>query len=81
MPLPPCCCVGFKCYLSPAHRIIVVLEKMIRIYNFTRIPQELHRIETASNPRGKWAGRLLSHPVALKGEGGGGGGGGGGKLA
>eukprot|EP00731_Ephydatia_muelleri_P029057 Em0020g701a len=33
-------------------RIVVVLDKMIRIFNFTRIPQELHQIQTAPNPRG-----------------------------
>ena len=34
------------------YRIIVILDKVIRIFNFTRIPQELHQIKTAPNPRG-----------------------------
>ena len=37
-------------------RIVVVLEKTICIFNFTRIPQELHRIDTAPNPRGELVG-------------------------
>ena len=53
-PLPTVNCL----HILICYRIVVVLDKMIRIFNFTRIPQELHQILTAPNPRGKQGGAL-----------------------